>query len=126
MRLQRAIIFVKDLPGMAAFYGGTLGLKAIAETRTESWVEFDGGGAGVALHAIPPQFAGGVEISSPPRAREESPVKLVFQVEDLAKERARLESQGVPTIPRPWGACDCLDPERNVFQICSSAGEAAK
>jgi catechol 2,3-dioxygenase-like lactoylglutathione lyase family enzyme len=118
MRLQRAMIFVKDLDRMAAFYGETLGLEAMDATRTEAWAEFDGGGASLALHAVPSHVAEGIEITSPPRAREENPVKLVFVVDDVECERARLAALGVPMIARPWGACDGIDPEGNVFQIC--------
>ena len=103
---------------MAAFYGETLGLRSIAETRTDSWVEFDGGGASLALHAIPPEIAGGIEIATPPRVREENPLKLVFVVEDVKCERARLAALGIPMMARAWGACDGVDPEGNVFQIC--------
>ena len=53
MKLQRAIIFVKDLPAMTAFYSKMLGVKPVSETYTDSWAEFDIPGAGLALHAIP-------------------------------------------------------------------------
>ena len=114
MHLQRAIIFVKDIERMASFYGETLGLRAVKETRTSSWVEFP---EGVALHAIPSEIAQSIEIASPPRVRETNPIKLVFGVADVDKERSRLEALGVRMIVRPWGTCDGIDPEGNVFQI---------
>ena len=120
MQLQRAMIFVKDLNRMAAFYGDMLGLKPVAETRTGSWVEFNAGNASLALHAIPPYLADGIEISSPPRVRETNPTKLVFAVEDVQSGRARLEELGVTIVLRPWGTCDGVDPEGNVFQISAS------
>ena len=83
MRLQLAMIYVKDLPRMAGFYGDTLGLKLIEATRTESWVEFDAGGVVLALHAIPSHIADQIEITSPPLVREETPLKLVFAVTDM-------------------------------------------
>jgi len=119
MQLQRAMIFVKDLNRMAAFYGDTLGLKSVDETRTDSWVEFDAGNAILALHAIPSDLADGIEISSPPRVREKNPTKLVFAVEDVQSERAWLEALGVTIVLRPWGTCDGVDPEGNVFQIAA-------
>jgi catechol 2,3-dioxygenase-like lactoylglutathione lyase family enzyme len=70
MRLNRAMIFVKDLDRMVAFYGDTLGLKVIEETRLGSFVEFEAGGTRFALRAIPCEIADQIEISSPPhRAR---------------------------------------------------------
>ena len=117
------MIFVKDLPRMAAFYRDTLGLKAIEETRMENWVEFDTGAARFALHAIPAQIAAQIEIASPPRPRETNPVKLSFEVADVDSERQRLEALGVPIVQRPWGAYDGVDPEGNIFGIWSSHEE---
>jgi catechol 2,3-dioxygenase-like lactoylglutathione lyase family enzyme len=111
------MLFVKDLRLMVAFYGDVLGLKPVAETRTGNWVEFDAGGARFALHAIPPEMAEQVEISSPPRPREKSPVKLIFEVADVERERARLEALGIAMLIRPWGGCDAVDPEGNIFQL---------
>lgn len=117
MRLNRAMIYVKDLERMAAFYENTLGLKPVEETRLENWVEFEAGNTRFSLHAIPSQIAQQIEISSPPRPREKNPIKLSFEVDDAAAERARLESLGVTIVQRPWGAYDGIDPEGNVFGI---------
>lgn len=119
MRLSGAMLYVKDLPLMTAFYEETLGLKPIPETRMENWVEFDAG-ASFALHAIPAEIAKHIEISSPPRPREKNPVKLTFEVADVASERERLQSLGVPVVERPWGSYDGIDPEGNIFGIRSS------
>lgn len=122
MRLLRALIYVSDLERMTAFYRDTLGLKPITETRMDSYVEFDAGAATFALHAIP--IGQRCELSSPPRPRENNPVKLSFEVENLASERKRLESLGVTVLQRPWGACDGIDPEGNIFGISApSTGE---
>jgi len=114
------MIYVKDLPRMAEFYGDTLGLKPIEETRTDTWVEFEAGSFRFALHAIPPQIADQIEILSPPMPREKNPVKLSFEVDDIASERQRLEALGVSIVQRPWGACDGIDAEGNVFGIYSA------
>jgi len=117
MRLHRAMIYVKDLPKMTAFYNETLGLRRTDDGRFVSWVEFDAGGARFALHAIPGDIAKQIEISSPPRAREKDPVKLFFEVDDVEAERARLASLGVAMVQRPWGSWDGIDPEGNIFGI---------
>jgi predicted enzyme related to lactoylglutathione lyase len=121
MRLNRAITYVKDLHRMAAFYGDTLGLKTIEETRMDTWVEFDAGGIIFALHAIPAQIAGQIEISSTPAPREMNPVKLSFEVEDLAAECRRLKALGVTIMQRPWDTYDGIDPEGNIFQLCPAS-----
>ena len=120
MRLNRAIIFVKDLRSMAAFYGGTMQLELIDDSRTESWVEFDAGAIRLALHAVPSHIAENIEITQPPHAREDNPVKLIFEVDDLEARISSLESEGVKIVQRPWRACDVIDPEGNIFQIRSS------
>src|SRR3954462_14812298 len=114
------MIYVKDLPLMATFYREKLGLKPIDDGRLDSWVEFDAGGASFALHAIPADLAGQIEISSPPKPRENDPVKLFFQVESVEAEHARLTAAGVPMVQRPWGSWDGIDPEGNVFGLVDS------
>ena len=120
MRLSRAMIYVKDLDAMSAFYSDTLGLKPVEETRSDTWAEFKSGGVGVALHVIPPYIADQIEISDPPRARDETPIKLIFEVDDVLSERKRLASRGVALIQRPWGTYDGVDPEGNIFGFHST------
>ncbi|HXI56125.1 MAG TPA: VOC family protein [Polyangia bacterium] len=118
MELRRTMIFAKDLDRMTAFYRDGLGLRLLPERRQEGWVEFDAGGCLLVLHAIPAQIAKDIEITSPPRPRSDTPLKLVFETPDLEAARTHLLSQGaVMQQPRGSGACDGLDPEGNVFQI---------
>ncbi len=112
------MIFVHDLPRMAAFYEGALGLKPIAESRLDNYVEFETGGTCFALHAIPNE-AGRTQ-SFPVTPRETVPVKLSFEVQDPAMERLRLERLGVRVIERPWGSCEYVDPEGNIFGIVAA------
>jgi len=80
------------------------------------------------LCAIPADIAANVEIACPPVPREDEPVKLIFEVDDVEGERERLESLGILTVRRPWQetgkACDAVDPEGNIFQLCSSGFDA--
>ena len=117
MRLSGAMIYVKDLPRMRSFYSDLLGIKPANDTWTESWTEFDAGGVTFALHAIPEDIASQIEVTSPPRVRGQNPVKVIFEVEDLQTELARLEALGVMLIERPWGSWDGVDPEGNVFGL---------
>ena len=105
---------------MAAFYGGTLGLKPLEATRLENWIEFETGTAKLGLHALPSEIADQIEMESPQQPREENPVKLSFEVDDVASEVRRLESLGVPVVRRPRGPCDVIDPEGNVFGLHSA------
>jgi catechol 2,3-dioxygenase-like lactoylglutathione lyase family enzyme len=118
MRLQCSIIFAKDIERMTAFYRDGLGLRVLPERAQAGWVELDAGGATIALHAIPDHIAKDIVIASPPEAREDTPIKLVFETADVEAARAHLVAHGaVMGEPRSWGACDGLDPEGNVFQI---------
>lgn len=114
MKLHGAILFVKDLDSMAAFYGDTLGLAVVPGSRTSSWLSFE---AGFGLHAIPPHIADEIEITNPPQVREETPIKLVFAVTDLTGVVSGLQAAGVQLELKPWGAADGIDPEGNVFQL---------
>lgn len=111
MRLHLAMLYVKDLPRMTAFYAEVLGLPP--KSRSETWVAFDG----FALHAIPGPIAAGIEIHSPPAVRESVPFKPLFAVADVGAEVERLEALGVTILRRPWGSSDGVDPEGNVFGI---------
>lgn len=125
MRLHSAILYVKDLERMKRFYGEMLGSAPTNHHWTDTWATFETGAARFSLHAIPAEIAKNIEIGSPPAPREEEPLKLIFEVKDVESERARLESLGIQMLRRPWQkpgeACDAVDPEGNIFQICSSA-----
>jgi len=124
MQLRNAILYVKDLERMKRFYSEMLRAHPTNRDWTDAWATFETGGVRFSLHAIPAEIAKTIEIESPPSARELHAVKLSFEVQDVESERARLESLGVQILRRPWQkpgeACDAVDPEGNVFQICSS------
>ncbi len=117
MRLEQAMIFVKDLERMTAFYRDVVGLRPNQATRLADWVAFEADGISLALHAIPPGVSEHVEIASPPVPREQEPCKLIFAVDDVDGELTRLEGLGVPILQRPWGGWDFVDPEGNVLGV---------
>jgi catechol 2,3-dioxygenase-like lactoylglutathione lyase family enzyme len=116
MRLNEVMIYVKDLPRMKSFYRDVLGIKPI-ESESDTYVAFNAGAARFALHTVPDHVAAEIEIIFPPSPRENNPIKLTFQVHDLASERQRLEALGVAIVQRPWGSSDGIDPEGNIFGI---------
>lgn len=121
MNLACSLLYVRDLVRMREFYGAILQTTPANTRWTDTWVLFNTGSASFALHAIP---------EAPPanelthaQARESAPAKLIFAVDDVPAERARLQSLSVPLLTRSWQdpseSCDCVDPEGNIFQIAA-------
>jgi len=52
--------------------------------------------------------------------RERNPIKLIFTVPDAEQTRWKLEARGVKILIRPWGGCDVVDPEGNIFGLTQS------
>jgi len=121
MRMDRAMLFVRDLGEMTAFYRDVIGFRPIDETARDDWIEFDAGGMPFALHAIPGHIASTISVSSPPVARESQNCKLIFAAEDPDREKTRLEAAGVTILRRSWGGWDAVDPEGNVFGVRAAA-----
>ncbi|MCE9574349.1 MAG: glyoxalase/bleomycin resistance/dioxygenase family protein [Deltaproteobacteria bacterium] len=118
--LQAAILFAKDISALTRFYRDGLGLAVIAARATATWVPLDAGGVELALHAIPDEIARDIAIASPPVPREDTPIKLVFEVADLEAARAHLIAHGASMQEPRWGGCDGCDPEGNVFRIATA------
>jgi predicted enzyme related to lactoylglutathione lyase len=128
MHMRGALVYVKDLERMRRFYSDLLGMSPANQNWTDAWAAFDNGAVRFALHAIPADMAATIEIASPPVPRETGAVKLIFQVEDVETTLRKLESLGAQAIRRAWQkkgvACDAIDPEGNIFQICASGSDA--
>jgi len=122
VRLAQALVFVKDLARMRRFYNDVLGL-AVLDDRDDA-VQLDAGGVVLLLHAIPEKYASSIVITDPPKARSDTPVKLIFHVDDVRATRERLLGRGaqtreLSTLDDGRMTCDCLDPEGNVFRIAN-------
>ncbi len=121
MGLQGVMLFVKDFERMTTFYKDVLALQPIEATRLDNWVEFEGNGGRLQLHAIPAALAANIQIDSPPRPREQGGVKLTFAVRDVASTLQTISAMGLPLLERTWGDTDAVDPEGNVFGLQKSA-----
>jgi predicted enzyme related to lactoylglutathione lyase len=110
MKLMRVIVFTNEMEKLTQFYGDQLGLKAKPDPNGDSseWIEFNGGGAGVALHKA---HGGGGTCAH----------KLVFYAKDVAKARATLLKKKVKLGEvKRFGKlvmCDGIDPAGNRIQI---------
>ena len=120
--LPSAVVFAKDVPGLAAFYRALLDLSDKAADADH--VVLEGEGFQLVIHGIPAAVALAIEITTPPEVREETPIKLCWQVLSLAdaRQQARALGGGLGAPDREWAwrhfrACDGFDPEGNVFQL---------
>lgn len=116
--MPSAVIYVKDLAPMQAFYERVAKLTVVE--ATDEYVEMED----LLLVAIPPEIAETFEIAAPPERREDASVKLVFDVPVLAAARVRAQQLGgvvdPPDTEWEFGAfrvCDGHDPEGNPLQL---------
>jgi predicted enzyme related to lactoylglutathione lyase len=117
-----AVLYAKDLDRLVEFYSSVAGIEpqsiekgfAILGSKPSQFV----------ILRIPKRIADTIDIATPPEPREDTPLKLVFGVEDIARARERAAELGgaLNAVEREWefeGAkvCDGHDPEGNVFQL---------
>ena len=124
-RLTHAFVFACDLERVAAFYAGAFGMMR-DDTPDAGFVMMRGnGGAHLAIHALPPAIAAGIDVQSPPRWRDDTAYKICFETDDLGAQRAAvLAHGGLAKEPWSWASttfCECTDPEGNVVQIYQPA-----
>ena len=117
-----AVVYAKHLPAMRAFYAHAIGLE---ETHAEpDHAVLESPAFELVLLSVPEPVAASIEIASPPARRTQTPIKLVFFVENIAAVRAAAMELGgeVNAVERTWqfrghAVCDGHDPEGNVFQL---------
>lgn len=127
-----AVLYAKDIDRVGAFYAGVMGMR-IAHTQVDH-VLLESPALELAIVAIPKALADSITIDDPPVRREDTPIKLVFFVPDLAAARtaaARLGGE-LNGPAREWRfgefiVCDGHDPEGNVVQLRTLApGESGR
>ena len=110
-RLSHVILFTGDVAGMRRFYEETVGL-AIRQASPE-WVEFDTGGAALALQAMPDAGSRGVQLRFVTTA-------IDARVRWLADRGVKIDPPGIETFG--WGRLARLrDPEDNHLMLFQPA-----
>jgi predicted enzyme related to lactoylglutathione lyase len=110
--VSRIILYVRDIPKVAAFYRTHFGLRPLPSTET-GWLELDAprGGCRIALHQAAVSQKRGSEI------------KIVFAVKDVAKfvrERAATGLKfGVVHKAASHEFANARDPAGNSIQVSS-------
>ena len=118
----KAVLFVKDLQKVAAFYSDALGMKCSFSDNEHSVLncyEFT-----LIVHQIPKEIADGITIDAPPKRRIQTAVRLDYPVHNVADSRrqARLLGGDIDDAPQDWAEPDAnfffgYDPEGNQFGV---------
>jgi predicted enzyme related to lactoylglutathione lyase len=97
-----AVLFVKDLPAVAAFYSTALGLKLIASDEHHARLECRG--FELIVHQIPQHIANGIVIDHPPKRRVTAAIRLDYPVRDVADSRRKARALGgdIDETAPPW------------------------
>ena len=111
-RISRIILFVEDVPGVAAFYQRHFGLEPLGPGE-EGWLELRADGCNLALH----------HGKLPPGQRSRSPAKIVFAVRDVPAAVKEFAAGGLKFGKIfEWNGitfADTKDPAGNPIQISS-------
>ena len=121
-----AVLYAKDLSRLVEFYSS---VADIAPQATKKGFAILGSEPSqLVIVRIPKRIADTIDIATPPESREDTPLKLVFAVEDIAHARDRVAMLGgdMNAAEREWEfedakVCDGHDPEGNVFQLRQTA-----
>ncbi len=118
--LKGAILFVRDMEKMTAFYRDVVGLtQTESEYGVDVWVPFEDDGSMLGLLAIPAEHRDGAEAPEALEPRASTPIKLVFRVDDLTSKCEEMLDAGANPlrfVPE-HGRADYVDPEGNIFQL---------
>jgi predicted enzyme related to lactoylglutathione lyase len=117
-----AVLYAKDLSRAVEFYSAVADLDV--RTIQVGFAVLGTAPSELVIVRIPDHIAGSIDIEAPPVRREDTPIKLVFAVDDLAAARTRAADLGggVDSAEREWefegwAVCDGHDPEGNVFAL---------
>jgi len=111
MKVTVSWFSVEDFERAKKFYGETLGLKKTFEMQ--QWAEFAGA-----------EGEASIGVAANPHAGKEPGGTVVLRVEDIDRERKRLESRGVSfegkieEIPGVVKLATFRDPSGNRLQLC--------
>ena len=121
-----AVLFAKDLSRVARFYAELVGMTVTHSDK--GVIVLESPNQQLVIHGIPKQIAKSIVISSPPKRRTDTTVKLVFPVVSIAEARMKAIAHGGELNPkkkefeaRGFRACDGHDPEGNIVQFREDA-----
>jgi predicted enzyme related to lactoylglutathione lyase len=116
------VVFSVDVRRLADFYEAVLGVTPTNNGSEDVRLRNDR--EEVLVHSVPASVAKTISIQSPPEARENSPLKPVFDVDSLPAALEAVERNGGVSTGRTFSMDgltrhDVLDPDSNVIQLRS-------
>lgn len=117
-------IYAKDIARLAGFYESILGMSRLY--GTEELVVLESKDIQLVVHAMPPDIASKVTVTSPPQRRENTALKFFYTVASIAGARSSAAALGGKVFEEQWQGpgfrvCNACDPEGNIFQVRESA-----
>lgn len=116
------VIFALDVVRVSAFYEVTAALER--RPSETGFATLNSPAIDVIVHRVPDHVAASFTISDPPRRREDTPIKIGFTIDSLARVRdvaktagGVLDSSEHEFEHEGWRWCDGHDPEGNVVQF---------
>jgi len=117
-----AVIYAKDYRVLASFYEHVAGLTR--READEEYVLLEAPSFQLVILQIPERMAANITIDTPPRRRENTPIKLFLNVSSIENARQTAKGLGgeLKGAEKEWRfhgvkRCDGIDPEGNLFQL---------
>ena len=122
------VIFSVDVRRLADFYEAVLEVTPIDDGAVDIRLRNDR--EEILVHSVPASVAKTISIQSPPKARDNSPIKPVFDVDSLQAALEAVELHGGVVTERTFSMNgltrhDVLDPDGNVVQLRSPSSQPA-
>ena len=125
-----AVLFVKDLQTVAAFYAGALGMTCRFSDEHHSVMNC--AGFDLIVHQIPLHVADGITIDNPPQRRVWGATRLDYPVPSISASRKMAQSLGggIDDVPPEWADRNANfflghDPEGNQFGVSERVQRSA-
>jgi predicted enzyme related to lactoylglutathione lyase len=122
-----AVLFVKDLRKVAAFYSTALEMRAVSSDK-HHWLLICAGFE-LVVHQIPKHIADTIALERPPTPRVSGAIRLDYPVRSIAESRRAARALGgkIDDKPPEWADPDAkfflgYDPEGNQFGVREHAG----
>lgn len=114
------LIYALDPERLSRFYVHLLGMRVLAADAQHLVLESDD--IQLIVHAIPPEYAAGVTIASPPVPRSDQAIKPFFTVPSLSRAETDAAAHGGFVFGPQWDGPgfrvrNACDPEGNIIQF---------